>query len=66
MKGIIFFFFYNQIVIKASIVRKLLKMGFNIIDVRPQKQEDGTTDFTRCVFLFEGKDGLEKAIKSLK
>ena len=46
--------------------RKLEKMGFNIIDIRPEKQEDGTTDFTRCVFLFEGKDGLEKAIKSLK
>ena len=56
----------NQIVIKASIARKLLKMGFNIIDVRPQKQEDGTTDFTRCGFVLEGNDGLEKAIKSLK
>ena len=56
----------DQIIIKASIARKLLKMGFNIIDVRPQKQKDGTIDFSRCVFVFEGKEGLEQAVKSLK
>lgn len=56
----------NQIVIKASIARKLLKMGFNIIDIRPQRQENGTTDFSRCVFVFDGKEGLKKAIESLK
>jgi hypothetical protein len=55
----------NQIVIKASIARKLLRMGFKIVDVKPQKQEDGTTDFTRCVFVFEAKDGLRKAIEAL-
>jgi hypothetical protein len=55
----------NQIVIKASNARKLLKMGFKIVDVKPQKQEDGTIDFTRCVFVFEGKEGLNKAIKTL-
>lgn len=55
----------NQIVIKASIARKLLKMGFNIVDVRPQKQQDGTIDFSRCVFVFAAKEGLRKAIESL-
>ena len=49
----------NQLVIKPTIARKLLKDGFNIIDIKPQRNvETGQYDFTRCVFVFEGKDGL--------
>lgn len=55
----------NQVVIKGSVARKLLKMGFKIVDVKPQKQEDGTIDFTRCVFVFEGQKGLDEAIQTL-
>lgn len=55
----------NQVVIKGSVAKKLLKMGFKIVDVKPQKQEDGTIDFSRCVFVFEGKEGLDEAIKTL-
>lgn len=55
----------NQVVIKGSIAKKLLKMGFKIVDVKPQKQEDGTIDFTRCVFVFEGKKGLDEAVQAL-
>lgn len=54
------------LVIKPSIARKLLKMGFRIIDIRPQKQEDGTTDFTRCAFVFENRKGLKEIFESLK
>lgn len=54
------------LVIKPSIARKLLKMGFRIIDIRPQKQEDGTTDFTRCAFVFENTEGLKEAFETLK
>ena len=54
------------IVIKPSIARKLLRMGFNIVDIRPQKQEDGTMDFTRCAFVFEDKEGLKEIFESLK
>lgn len=54
------------LVIKPSIARKLLKMGFHIIDIRPQKQEDGTMDFTRCAFVFENKEGLKEAFEILK
>lgn len=56
----------NQTVIKGSIARKLIKMGFNIVDVKPQRQENGTIDFTRCVFVFGAKEGLQKAVESLK
>lgn len=52
-------------VYKPSIAHQLLQMGFTIKDVKPQKQEDGSIDYTRCVFLFENKDGLDYAIRTL-
>jgi len=56
-----------RLIIKPSIARRLLKQGFQIVDIKPQKQIDGTTDFTRCVFLFGYKDGIDKATnKKLK
>lgn len=41
-------------------------MGYRIIDLSPQKQTDGTTDFTRCVFLFAYEKGIDEAIEVLK
>lgn len=51
-------------VFKPSVAHQLLQMGFVIKDVKPQKQEDGTTDYTRCVFLFEDKEGIDCAIRA--
>ena len=55
----------DQIIIKGSISRQLLKMGFTIIDVRPQKQLDGTIDFSRNVMVFQAKTGLRDAVNKL-
>jgi hypothetical protein len=55
----------DQIVIKGSIARKLIHMGFTIKDIMPQKQSDGTIDFTRNAFLFKAQEGLDKAVQSL-
>ena len=55
----------DQIIIKGSISRQLLKMGFTIIDVRPQKQSDGTIDFSRNVMVFQAKTGLRDAVNKL-
>lgn len=55
----------DQIIIKGSVARKLLQMGFIIKDVRPQKQEDGTIDFSRNIFVFAGKSGLRDAVNKL-
>ena len=52
-----------RIVIKPSVARKLLRMGYKIIDVRPQRQLDGSVDYTRCVFVFEYQDDIDKYIK---
>ena len=52
-------------VFKPSVAHQLLQMGYVIKDVCPQKQEDGSIHYTRCVFLFKDKEGIEYAIKAL-
>lgn len=57
----------NQVVIKPTIARKLLRNGYSIIDIKPQRNvETGEYDFTRCVFVFQGKDGLCTEIEKYK
>ena len=51
-------------VYKPSVAHQLLQMGYVIKDVKPQKQEDGSIDYTRCVFLFEDKEGSVASLKS--
>jgi hypothetical protein len=55
----------DQVIIKGSVARKLIKMGFNVIDIRPQKQLDGTIDFSRNVIVFGAKEGLQEAVNIL-
>ena len=50
-------------VYKPSVAHQLLQMGYVIKDVKPQRQEDGTVDHTRCTFMFESKEGIEYAIR---
>ena len=52
-------------VYKPSVAHQLLQMGYVTQDVKPQSQEDGTVDHTRCTFMFEGKQGIEYAIRIL-
>lgn len=51
--------------IKPSIAKILLKKGYRIIDIHPQKQTDGSVDYSRCVFLFAFEDGIDDLIKQL-
>jgi hypothetical protein len=55
----------DQVIIKGSVARKLLRLGFSIIDVRPQKQTDGTIDFSRNVLVFKAQEGLQDAVNKL-
>lgn len=58
---------YNdQLVIKGDLARKLLKRGYEIKDLKPKKNLDGTYDYTRSIFVFKWKEGLLEAIESLK
>jgi len=56
----------NRLIIQPSIARKLLKLGYQIIDLKPQRQTDGSVDYTRTVFLFAYKDGIDKSIQDIQ
>lgn len=55
----------TRLIFKCSIARKLLQNGYRIIDLKPQKQLDGSFDFTRTIFVFEYKDGIDDLIKTM-
>lgn len=56
----------ERIIFKMSIARKLLKLGYKIIDLKPQKNKyTGELDFSRCYFIFEYKNGIDGEIKKL-
>ena len=43
----------NDIVVyKASIARKLLHLGHQIIDITPGKDRDGSVNFCKVIFIF--------------
>lgn len=48
------------IVYKRSLAQKLVKQGYKIIDVQPNRKDEN-----RTVFFFENEDGLEERIKDL-
>lgn len=55
----------TRIVFKPSIARQLIKSGFQIVDLKPQKLPDGTFDFTRSIFVFADENDIEKKIEAL-
>jgi hypothetical protein len=56
----------DRMVIKHSLAKLLLKEGFVIKDIQPKKNEDGTTDYTRAVYIFKADKNLDEAINRLK
>lgn len=56
----------DQLVVKGDLARKLLKQGYEIKDLKPKKNQDGTYDYTRSIFVFKWKDGLLEAIDFFK
>lgn len=55
----------TRIIIKGSIARKLLKLGYTIVDIYPQRRTDGTYDYTRSSFVFAYEDGIDEKIAEL-
>ena len=52
-----------RMVYKSSIAKKLLRLGYQIVDVFPQRNLDGTTYCNRTAFAFMNADGLDERIK---
>ena len=54
----------DKYVYKPDIARKLLKFGYDIVDLKPMKRENGEMDFTRSIFVFKDTDGKINEIMS--
>ncbi|MCM1526691.1 MAG: hypothetical protein NC091_05535 [Bacteroides sp.] len=48
-------------VFTASKARELLKMGFTIVDLKPDKTDE---DHKRSIFVFKNEEGLMDRLKS--
>ena len=53
-------------VIRHSLAKQLLKEGYQIVDLLPKKNQDGSIDYTRSVYLFKYQSGIEETIDKLK
>ena len=53
-------------VIKHSLAKQLLKEGYQIVDLLPKKNQDGSIDYTRSVYIFKYQSGIEETIDKLK
>ena len=49
-------------IFKVARVRKLIKMGFIVKDIKPDKREP---EKERSIFVFENTEQLQKAIETL-
>lgn len=47
------------LIFKPAIARHLLKLGYQIIDIKAQKE-----DANKTVFVFKNQDGLEEILKT--
>ena len=55
----------TRIIIKGSIARKLLKLGYTIVNIYHQRRTDGKYDYTRSSFVFAYEDGIDEKIAEL-
>ena len=52
----------NIVVFSSEMARQLLKMGFRIVDIKPDRLDE---DKKRSVFVFKNDNGLKNAMHSL-
>ena len=55
----------TRLVFKVSIARKLVKMGYRIVDLKPAKSKDGNVDFMKTIYVFADENNIEDAIEKL-
>ena len=52
-------------VFKVNVARKLLRMGYRIVDIKPAKTKDGQTDFNKSIYVFADENNIAEEIKRL-
>lgn len=55
----------TRLVFKVNVARKLLRMGYRIVDLKPAKTKDGRTDFNKSIFVFSDENNIADKIKEL-
>ena len=55
----------TRLVFKTNIARRLLKMGYRIVDLKPSKTRDGKKDFSKSIYVFADENNIEEAIEKL-
>lgn len=55
----------TRLVFKVNIARKLVRMGYRIVDLKPSKTKDGQTDFNKSIFVFADENNIEEEIEKL-
>ena len=55
----------TRLVFKVNIARKLVRMGYRIVDLKPAKTKDGKTDFNKSIYVFADENNIAEEIKKL-
>lgn len=55
----------TRLVFKVNIARKLVHLGYRIVDIKPAKIKDGKTDFSKSIYVFADENNIEKEIEKL-
>lgn len=55
----------TRLVFKVNIARKLVRMGYRIVDIKPSKTIDGKTDFNKSIFVFADENNIANEIEKL-
>ena len=55
----------TRLVFKTNIARKLLQMGYRIVDLKPSKTKDGKLDFNKTIYVFADENNIDKEIDRL-
>lgn len=55
----------TRLVFKVNIARKLVHLGYRIVDIKPAKTKDGKTDFSKSIYVFADENNIENEIEKL-
>ena len=55
----------TRLVFKVNVARKLVHMGYRIVDLKPSKTKDGKVDFNKSIYVFADENNIAEEIEKL-
>ena len=55
----------TRLVFKVNVARKLVHMGYRIVDLKPSKTKDGKVDFNKSIYVFADENNIAEVIEKL-